>query len=56
MSNRINHAEHNKELSEQLYAEGKFLDWANTTAFYSALHFVNEKLLPNTTTVFYVIT
>lgn len=48
MSSRVNHAEHNKELSEQLYTEGKFLDWANTTAFYSALHFVNGKLLPYT--------
>ena len=48
MSNRLNHAQHNKELSEQLYTEGKFLDWANTTAFYSALHFVHNKLLPGT--------
>ncbi|ANO47546.1 hypothetical protein Pf1_02091 [Flavobacterium columnare] len=29
MSSRVEHAEHNKELSEQLYNEGKFLDWAN---------------------------
>jgi len=48
MSNRLDHAEHNKELSEKLYTEGKFLDWSNTTAFYSALHFVHSKLLPGT--------
>ncbi len=45
---RVNHAEHNKKLSEQLYSEGVFLDWANTTAFYSALHFVHSKLIPGT--------
>ena len=45
---RLDHAEHNKKLSEQLYNEGNFLDWANTTAFYSALHFVHNKLIPGT--------
>lgn len=48
MSNRLNDAFHNKELSEQLYTDGKFLDWANTIAFYAALHFVHSKLLPGT--------
>ena len=47
-SARLNHAERNKKLSEQLFTEGLFLDWANTTAFYSALHFVHSKLIPNT--------
>lgn len=46
MSNKFEHANRNKELSEVLFKEGKFLDWANTTAFYSALHYVHVKLLP----------
>jgi hypothetical protein len=48
MSKRLDQAEHNERLSVQLYTEGTFLDWANTTAFYSALHFVHHKLLPGT--------
>lgn len=48
MNNRLKHAEHNRNLSEILYKEGKFLDWSNTTAFYSALHYVHSKLLPGT--------
>lgn len=46
MAKRLEQAEHNKKLSEKLYIEKVFLDWANTTAFYSALHFVHHKLLP----------
>jgi len=46
MSTKFEHANRNKELSEALYKDGKFLDWANTTAFYSALHYVHLKLLP----------
>ncbi len=46
MGIRKDHAEHNEKLSLQLYGEGVFFDWATTTAFYSALHFVNEKILP----------
>ncbi|HAY3553745.1 hypothetical protein [Elizabethkingia meningoseptica] len=42
------HAEHNEKLSNTLYGDGNFLDWANTIAFYSALHFVSCKILPNT--------
>ncbi len=45
---KLGHANHNRDLSEQLYSEAKFLDWANTTAFYSALHFIHHKLLPGT--------
>lgn len=41
------HAEHNEKLSLHLYEEKAFLDWANTTAFYSALHFVKGKILPH---------
>ncbi|MHC5310498.1 hypothetical protein ACYSNM_10625 [Myroides sp. LJL116] len=43
---KLKHALRNKKLSEKLYSEGVFLDWANTTAFYSALHFIHHKLLP----------
>lgn len=45
---KLSHAQHNKELSEKLYSEANFLDWANTTAFYSSLHFIHHKLLPGT--------
>ncbi|AJH16407.1 hypothetical protein [Myroides profundi] len=47
MNNRLEHAKRNHLLSEKLYQEGEFLDWANTTAFYAALHYVQSKLLPN---------
>lgn len=47
MGIRKDHAEHNEKLSLQLYGEGVFFDWATTTAFYSALHYVNEKILPS---------
>lgn len=46
MAKRLEHAKHNEELSIKLYEEKKFLDWANTTAFYSALQFIQYKLLP----------
>lgn len=46
MPKRLDQAEHNEKLSQKLYDEKVFLDWANTTAFYSALHFVHHKLLP----------
>jgi len=46
MGTRKDHAEHNEKLSQLLYDEKVFFDWANTTAFYAALHFVNDKLLP----------
>lgn len=47
MSIRLEHADRNCKLSEKLYLESEFLDWANTTAFYAALHYVQYKLLPN---------
>lgn len=47
MSTRLEHAIRNAKLSDKLYQEGEFLDWANTTAFYAALHYVQYKLLPN---------
>jgi hypothetical protein len=40
------HAQHNEELCYKLHAEGKWNDWVITTAFYSAIHFVEERLFP----------
>ena len=47
MARHKEHAEHNENLSIQLFEQKDFLDWANTTAFYSALHFVACKILPS---------
>lgn len=47
MSTHLKHAKRNHKLSDKLYQEEEFLDWANTTAFYAALHYVQSKLLPN---------
>lgn len=46
MASSKEHAEHNESLSTILYDGKDFLDWANTTAFYSALHFVSCRILP----------
>lgn len=46
MEKHLIQAQRNKELSAQPYNEGKFLEWANTTAFYSALHYVSYKVFP----------
>lgn len=48
MGTRRDHAEHNEKLSLQLHEQGVFLDWACTTSFYTALHYVHEKILPKT--------
>lgn len=46
MGNKREHGERNKELSNTLL-EGKiYYDWSVTTAFYSAIHFVEDKILP----------
>ncbi|MDR4496876.1 MAG: hypothetical protein MRK02_02960 [Candidatus Scalindua sp.] len=42
----LNHAIHNKEACEYLSKEPKFSDWVITTAFYSALHFIDYKIFP----------
>lgn len=44
---RLKHAIHNEKISKKLFEEREYLDWANTTAFYSALHYVQHKLLPS---------
>jgi len=40
----VSHGERNEELSKTLLSEGTYVDWAVTTSFYSALHFVEYKL------------
>jgi hypothetical protein len=40
------HAEHNEDACNYLLKSGKFNDWVVTTAFYSALHYVQYELFP----------
>src|SRR5699024_3659904 len=40
------HSDHNYEVCKFLLADGRFLDWVITTAFYSALHLVQERIFP----------
>jgi len=41
-----NHAKHNKNACEFIKDSGQFNDWVITTAFYSALHFMQSYLFP----------
>jgi len=41
-----NHAEHNERACSFLYEDGKYPDWVVTTAFYSALHYVQHQMFP----------
>lgn len=41
---KLDHAEHNFELCEKLLNEEKYFDWVITTAFYSSIHFIDEKV------------
>ncbi len=41
---RKKQAEHNEGLCKILYKNGKYNDWVLTTAFYSALHYVQHKI------------
>ncbi len=45
-SDRLNHANHNEEVCEYLNKRTAYSDWVITTAFYSALHFVEHKIFP----------
>lgn len=45
MSKKI-HAQRNEKLCHSLNADGEFHDWAVTTAFYSALHYVQHEIFP----------
>lgn len=46
MSNKKKHAEHNEATCEFLATKGDFPDWVITTAFYSALHYVQNEIFP----------
>lgn len=46
MTNRKEHAEHNEKLCDILLGLKDYNDWVTTTAFYSALHYVQGKLFP----------
>lgn len=46
MSKKKLHGERNKMLSGELFSGKKYYDWVITTAFYSAIHFVEDKILP----------
>ncbi len=45
-SDSLNHAIHNKEVCVHLSKESRYSDWVITTAFYSAVHFVEHKIFP----------
>lgn len=45
-SDSLSHANHNKEVCESLSETPEYSDWIITTAFYSALHFVDYKIFP----------
>jgi hypothetical protein len=42
----LKHAEHNEAVFDHLYPNKDFVDWIVTTAFYSALHYVDSKIFP----------
>lgn len=42
------HSEHNYQVCNFLLDDGRFYDWVVTTAFYSALHLVQEEIFPFT--------
>lgn len=46
MSKKKLHGERNKKLSDELFIGKTYYDWVITTAFYSAIHFVEDKILP----------
>lgn len=46
MANSLNHANHNRDACVDLRQGNKFHDWCITTAFYSALHYVDLKIFP----------
>lgn len=46
MSASKEHGKRNQKLSTQLFSDAIYFDWVVTTAFYSAIHFVEFKILP----------
>lgn len=47
-SKKLEHGERNKSLAEELNKGKKYFDWVVTTAFYSSIHLLEDKLLPCT--------
>jgi len=44
----LEHAKHNESLCKELSEKKVYFDWIVTTAFYSALHYVEHQLFPLT--------
>ena len=44
--NKREHGAHNKGLCDKLCAIGNYNDWVVTTAFYSAIHYIDHKIFP----------
>ncbi|MBS1669148.1 MAG: hypothetical protein JST58_17365 [Bacteroidetes bacterium] len=43
---KLEHALHNEKVFNHLLPKTEFCDWIITTAFYSALHFIEYKIFP----------
>lgn len=46
MSKKKEYGDRNRALSQELFEGKKYFDWVITTAFYAAIHFVEDKILP----------
>jgi len=46
VTQKLNHAKHNEDACNYLIEAGNFRDWVVTTAFYSALHYIEYELFP----------
>lgn len=46
MSSKFDHGERNIKLSQDLRSGNVYYDWSVTTAFYSAIQFVEHKIFP----------
>ncbi len=46
MANKKVFGERNQKLSYKLLSENEYYDWVITTAFYSSIHFFENKILP----------
>jgi len=44
--NKKDHAIHNENACEFLHKDGNYCDWVVTTAFYSALHYLQHEIFP----------
>ena len=47
MSKREEQAKHNEELCDHLLGLKKYNDWVVTTAFYAAIHYVEDAIFPH---------